>query len=141
MAIPPHYSPCLLSARMVRTLGAVSLRDGGDSMKTKDHFQIYLDGTSKVMLEMFKHQTGSPMPKDVKVSLRDFIGDNRTIVVDKIEDLYKIVRDDIDKASFGIPTKTMTQIQKSVFNISYVHSQTEMCAWLLEQVNYKLKTK
>jgi len=110
-------------------------------MKTKDHFQIYLEGTSKVMLEMFRHQTGSPMPKDVKVSLRDFIGDNRTIVFGKIEDLYKIVRDDIDKASFGLKTSTMTQIQKSVFNISYVHSQTEMCAWLLTKINYKLKTK
>lgn len=141
MAIPPHYSPCLLLARMVRTLGTIPSRNGGDSMKTKDHFQIYLEGTSKVMLTMFRHQTGSPMPKDVKVSLRDFIGDNRTLVVDKIEDLYKIVRSDIDKASFGIPTKTMTQIQKSVFNISYVHSQTLMCSWLLEQVNYKLKTK
>jgi hypothetical protein len=35
MAIPPHHSPCLLLARMVRTLGTIPSRNGGDSMKAK----------------------------------------------------------------------------------------------------------
>ena len=35
MAIPTHHSPCILLARMVRTLYTISSRDGGDSMKAK----------------------------------------------------------------------------------------------------------
>jgi hypothetical protein len=96
----------------------------------------FFKAVGTTILDINRHQNLG-LVKDDFTALTEYIHANQEALITNAKACLAEVQNDVKEANFGLQSKTLTVLQKSVFAVSYKEAQVKMAKYLLKQALQK----